>query len=179
MITLPSSEYFNLRAIGKGVYAAIAKDGSPAFSNAGVVDTGDHILIFDTFNTFHAAVDLQRDIEIITKRLANYVVISHSHADHWMGNQVFADHATILASRQTTDAMIEWAKYFQEHQRNLQAFRDDIKEIEARLAKAKDHACKRIYPGLWPSSSMNTRIYQTRISIYPIRVLTASWISTG
>ena len=142
MITLPSSEYFHLRPIGKGIYAAIAKDGSPAFSNAGVVDTGDHILIFDTFNTFRAAVDLRRVIEIITKRLANYVVISHSHADHWMGNQVFADHATILASRQTTDAMIEWSKYFNEHKRNLPELKAGIKETEERLAKAKDPRLK-------------------------------------
>ena len=89
MITLPSSAYFTLRQITSGVYAAIAKEGSPAYSNTGVVDTGDHVLVFDTFNTFHAAVDLYRDIDIITKRLVNYVVISHWHPDNWMGNQVF------------------------------------------------------------------------------------------
>jgi len=138
MITLPSSEYFTLRGITDGVYAAIAKDGSPAYSNAGVIDTGDHILVFDTFNSFRAADDLRRGIDIITKRLVNYVVISHSHADHWMGNQAFADHATILASRRTTDDMIELASDFEKRKRNPQEHKASIREIERRLAKAED-----------------------------------------
>jgi len=143
MITLPGSEFFTLRAIANGVYAAIAKDGSPAFSNAGVVDTGDHILIFDTFNTFRAAVDLRRDIDIITKRHPNYVVISHSHADHWMGNQVFADQATILASRHTTDAMVEWSAYFKDRKDNPEKVKANIQETELCLAKAKDPRLQR------------------------------------
>jgi glyoxylase-like metal-dependent hydrolase (beta-lactamase superfamily II) len=138
MITLPSSEYFTLRPIGSGIYAAIAKEGSPAYSNAGVVDTGDHILVYDTFNTFRAALDLYRDIEIITKRLANYIVISHSHTDHWMGNQAFADHATILASRQTTDAMVEWAKEFAEDKTNPENYKQIMRETKARLSMAED-----------------------------------------
>ncbi|MFC1997134.1 MBL fold metallo-hydrolase [Chloroflexota bacterium] len=138
MITLPSSEYFTLRPIGTGIYTAIAKEGSPAYSNAGVVDTGDHLLVYDTFNTFRAAVDLRRDIDIITKRLPNYVVVSHSHPDHWMGNQAFADHATILASRRTTDAMIEWTAEFKEHRGNPEQYKTNIQEIEMRLTKAED-----------------------------------------
>ncbi len=138
MITLPSSEYFTLRPITEGVYAAIAKEGSPAFSNAGVVDTGDHILVFDTFNTFHAAHDLRRDTEIITKRLVNFVINSHAHADHWMGNQVFADHASILATRHTTDAMTEWAEYFNDLKRNPDEYKAYIGETEKNLAAAED-----------------------------------------
>jgi len=138
MITLPSSEFFTLRAIGNGIYAAIAKDGSPAFSNAGVIDTGDHILIFDTFNTFRAAVDLRRDVEIVTKRHPNYVILSHAHADHWMGNQVFSDDWTILASRLTTDAMIEWATYFKELKKDQGEYKANIQATENRLAEAKD-----------------------------------------
>jgi cyclase len=142
MITLPSSEYFTLRPIGNGIYAAVAKVGSPAFSNAGVVDTGDHILVFDTFNTFRAAVDLQRDIDIITRRLPNYVVISHSHDDHWMGNQAFADHATILASRQTTERMIKRAAEFKQDKANRDGYKADIQAVKDRLAKAEDRRLK-------------------------------------
>jgi glyoxylase-like metal-dependent hydrolase (beta-lactamase superfamily II) len=138
MITLPGSEFFTLRPISHGVYAAIATEGSPAFSNAGFVDTGDHILVFDTFNTFRAAIDLQRDIEIITRRISNYVIISHSHADHWMGNQVFGDHATILASRQSTDVMMGWAAYFEEIKRNPREYRTQIQMLNRRLTEAED-----------------------------------------
>ena len=138
MITLPSSEYFTLRPITERVYAAIAKEGSPAFSNAGVIDTGDHILIFDTFNTFRAAEDLRRDTEIITKRLVNFVINSHAHADHWMGNQAFADHASILATRQTTDAMTEWAENFNDLKNNPNEYQAYIGETEKNLATAED-----------------------------------------
>ncbi len=138
MITLPSSEYFTLRPIAEGIYAAIAKEGSPAFSNAGVIDTGDHIIVFDTFNTFRAAEDLRRDTEILTKRLVNFVIISHAHSDHWMGNQVFADHASILATRQTTDAMTRWADKFNKFKQNPDEYKKYIGETEKNLAKAVD-----------------------------------------
>ncbi len=138
MITLPSSEYFTLRPITDKVFAAVAKEGSPAFSNAGVVDTGDHILVFDTFNTFRAADDLRRDTEIITKRLVNFVINSHAHADHWMGNQVFADHASILATRHTTDAMTKWADHFRSLKRNPDEYKTYIGETEERLAVTND-----------------------------------------
>jgi glyoxylase-like metal-dependent hydrolase (beta-lactamase superfamily II) len=138
MITLPSSEYFNLRPLKVGVYAAIAKEGSPVYSNAGIVDTGDHILIFDTFNTFRAAEDLRRDAEIITRRLVDYVVNSHSHADHWMGNQVFADHAKLLATPKTQDGMLAWAKDFKELQNNPDQCKAYISETEGNLFNAAD-----------------------------------------
>lgn len=138
MITIPSSEYFTLRPLKTGVFAAIAKEGSPAFSNAGIIDTGDHILIFDTFNTYRAAEDLRRDTEIITKRLADYVINSHSHSDHWLGNQIFADHAKLLATRRTQDAMMDWAGYFQELQQNDDQLKAHIGEIEKNLAAATD-----------------------------------------
>ena len=138
MITLPGSEYFTLRTIGNGIYAAIARDGSPAYSNAGFVDTGDHVLIFDTFNTFRAALDLRHQIEIVARKPPDYVFISHSHSDHWMGNQAFADQATILASRYTTNAMAEWSVYYKALKRNPQKAITRIQETEMRLANAQD-----------------------------------------
>ena len=138
MITLPGSEFFTLRTIRDGIFAAIAKDGSPAYSNAGFVDTGDHVLIFDTFNTFRAALDLRHQIEIIARKPPDYVFISHSHSDHWMGNQAFADQATILASRYTTNAMAEWSAYYKALKRNPQKVITRIQETEMRLENAQD-----------------------------------------
>jgi cyclase len=138
MITIPSSEYFTLRPLKTGVYAAIAKEGSPTFSNAGIIDAGGHILIFDTFNTYRAAEDLRRDAEIITKRLVDYVINSHAHSDHWMGNQIFADHAKLLATRRTQDAMMEWAEDFRELQINDDHLKANIGETEKNLAAATD-----------------------------------------
>jgi cyclase len=144
MITLPGSEFFTLRPLkqGRDIYAAIAKEGSPVFSNAGVIDTGDQILIFDTFNSYLAAEDLRRDTEILTKRLVDYVIISHAHSDHWMGNQIFVDHAKLLATRRTQDAMMAWLLDFKADQKNPEEFNAYIGETEKNLAAAKDPRMK-------------------------------------
>jgi glyoxylase-like metal-dependent hydrolase (beta-lactamase superfamily II) len=144
MITLPGSEYFTLRPLkrNRDIYAAIAKEDSPIYSNAGVIDTGDHLLIFDTFNSFRAAEDLRRDTEIITKRLVDYVVNSHAHSDHWLGNQVFEDHAKLMATRRTQDAMMEWLVDFRATRRNPDEFKAYIGETEKNLAAAEDPRLK-------------------------------------
>jgi len=144
MITLPGSEFFTLRPLKqkRGIYAAIAKEGSPIYSNAGVIDTGDQLLIFDTFNSPQAAEDLRRDTEILTKRLVDYVVNSHAHSDHWIGNQVFADHAKLIATRRTQDAMMEWLVDFKAIRRDHNEFQAYIGETEKNLAEAEDSRLK-------------------------------------
>ena len=60
---LPTSAHFELKQLAEGVYAAIAVAGGGARSNAGIIDLGDHTLIFDTFLTPTAAeirLDIQR-----------------------------------------------------------------------------------------------------------------------
>jgi glyoxylase-like metal-dependent hydrolase (beta-lactamase superfamily II) len=138
MTTVPTSIYFALHELADGVYAAIAKEASPAFSNAGIIDTGNHTLIFDTFNTFHAAQDLRRAGEILTRRRADYVIISHAHSDHWMGNQVFADHASILTTQPTEAGMREWAAYLKDLKRHPGEYETYIAETEKRLAETTD-----------------------------------------
>jgi cyclase len=138
MTTLPTSTYFTLHELAGGVYAAIGKEGSPAFSNAGIIDTGNHTLIFDTFNTFHAAEDLRRAAEILTGRRVDYVIISHAHSDHWMGNQVFSDHASILTTQLTEAAMQEWIAYFRDLKRNSGEYEAYIDETEKRLTETTD-----------------------------------------
>lgn len=102
---LPTSEHFTLDQLADGVYAAIATPEGAAFSNAGIVDMGDHTLIFDTFDAPQAAENLRAAAEQLTGRSADYVVISHWHPDHWLGNQAFAGQATIIATHQTLEEM--------------------------------------------------------------------------
>jgi cyclase len=135
---LPPSDYFDLHQLANGVFAAVGKVGSPAFSNAGIVDTGDQTLIFDTFNTPHAAADLRDAAEILTGRRGDIVVISHAHDDHWMGNQVFAGQAAILATQKTRDAIVQAAEYINESKQNPEEFAAYLNDIEERLAGADD-----------------------------------------
>jgi hypothetical protein len=59
-IQVYDSNHFELIQIRDGIYAAIAKDGGGAVGNAGFVDLGDKVIVFDTFNTQQAALDLKK-----------------------------------------------------------------------------------------------------------------------
>lgn len=100
--TLPQSEHFLLERLAEGVYAAMSIAGRGSMCNAGIVDLGEQTLVFDTFLTPAAAVDLLRAAEHLTGHPVSYVVNSHYNADHINGNQVFTD-ATIISTEQTRD----------------------------------------------------------------------------
>lgn len=99
-------KHFELLVIADGVYAAVANDGTGAVANAGVVDLGDCVLVFDSFNTQQAALELREAIHQVTGKPVGYLINSHWHGDHVRGNQVFRD-VTILATEQTKRIMYE------------------------------------------------------------------------
>lgn len=100
------SPFFTLQRIAEGVYAAICREGAGAMANAAIVDLGDATLVFDTMLTHTAGADLRRAAEELTGRPVTYVVNSHWHGDHVLGNQAFAG-ATIIATDQTRALMAE------------------------------------------------------------------------
>ncbi len=61
------SPYFTLEKLAEGVYAAIDKKGEGAGSNAGFIDLGTEVVIFDTFLTTKAAKDLRKVAEEVTR----------------------------------------------------------------------------------------------------------------
>ncbi|HLN61947.1 MAG TPA: MBL fold metallo-hydrolase [Symbiobacteriaceae bacterium] len=99
---LSRSPYFDLHVMAEGVYAAVAREGAGAMSNAGIVDLGGITLVFDTFLTYPAAADLRRAAEELTGRPVQAVVNSHWHGDHVQGNQVFPG-AMIFATERTRE----------------------------------------------------------------------------
>jgi cyclase len=105
----PSSKHYSLQQLAPGIYAAIAKDGGWAVCNAGIVDLGDHTLVFDTFVNQDAAQFLRADAERITGRKIDYVINSHRHGDHVRGNQAFP-HARIVATEKTREVMARLKK---------------------------------------------------------------------
>jgi len=101
--SLPGSEHFRLERLTDGVYVAIASDTGAATCNAGIVDLGDHTLIFDTFLTPRAAKELRAAAAQLTGRPAAYVVNSHYHNDHIRGNQVFAADTEVISTTLTRE----------------------------------------------------------------------------
>jgi len=94
------TEYFTLHTLDDGVFAAIAKPGKGAWSNAGIVDLGEELLVFDSLSTPSAGKELRRQAESLTGKKVKYLINSHYHGDHVFGNQVFLD-TTIISTYET------------------------------------------------------------------------------
>ena len=90
--------------VAEGVYfvqgeAAVGSSANRNFiSNAGFVVTDDGVVVIDALGAPALAVELIAEIRRITSRPVRYVIVTHYHADHIYGLQVFkAAGATVIA----------------------------------------------------------------------------------
>ena len=92
----PSSVDMEVRQVSEHAYyvegaAGIATDNEGFISNAGFIITGDGVVIFDALGTPSLADKLVRKIRQITDQPIRKVIVSHFHADHIYGLQVFEE----------------------------------------------------------------------------------------
>jgi len=125
------SKHFVVQEITNSTYAFIAKDGGAAISNAGIVDLGGQVVVFDTFLTPQAAEDLRLFAEERFGQKPTIVVNSHYHNDHIWGNQVFQPDAVIISSAETrtlitTAGMEEFNWYSANAAQELGSFRSQF-----------------------------------------------------
>jgi len=139
--SLPISRHFHLERLAEGVYAALAIDGAGAMCNAGIVDLGDRVMVFDTFWTPEAGQDLRAAAEQLTGHDVAYVVNSHYNADHVNGNQVFAAGTTIIATGRTRELITERGTDFQAWAKEHLA--EQVREEEEKLASETDEDRRR------------------------------------
>jgi glyoxylase-like metal-dependent hydrolase (beta-lactamase superfamily II) len=90
----PTSVAMEVKKISDHVYyvegvAGIATDNEGFISNAGFIVTGDGVVVFDALGTPSLADKLVHKIAEITDQPIKKVVVSHYHADHVYGLQVF------------------------------------------------------------------------------------------
>lgn len=96
------SPHFDIRELASGVWAAINNDHyGHAICNAGIIDLGQEVLIFDPFMNIDAATDLKAAAQKLTGKPVKYVINSHYHNDHIRGNQLFKPEASIISTYQT------------------------------------------------------------------------------
>jgi cyclase len=132
-----------LHQLADGVYAAIATDTGASYSNAGLIDLGDQILVFDSFEHPQAAKDLRKASSQLMGRKPITVVLSHWHPDHWGGLQVFSDR-TILATDATRQAMIPIAKEMMQAKNDVSEMERDLRETKERFAMEADPNQRRV-----------------------------------
>lgn len=135
---LPTSEHFVLHELAEGVYAALGREGSPTFSNAGIVDLGDQTLVLDAFELPAAAADLRAAAEQLTGRPVTAVILSHVHGDHSVGLGAFAPETPVLSSpaiRANLPGAVAWIRGFQQDPGELEAA---LEAERQRLAAAEE-----------------------------------------
>jgi len=71
--------------------AGIATDNAGFISNAGFVITKDGVVILDSLGTPSLAVKMLAEIRKVTKQPITHVFVTHYHADHIYGLQVYKD----------------------------------------------------------------------------------------
>jgi glyoxylase-like metal-dependent hydrolase (beta-lactamase superfamily II) len=92
----PTSIEMEIKKVSEHVYyvegtAGIATDNEGFISNAGFVVTGDGVVVFDSLGTPSLANKLVSKIREITDQPIRKVIVSHYHADHIYGLQVFEE----------------------------------------------------------------------------------------
>lgn len=125
------SKHFKLEKLSNSIYAATAKEGGGAAANAGFVDLGEKVIIFDTFNTQQASQDLKYLAESITNQPVTWVINSHWHGDHIRGNQAFNDR--IIISSEST-----YTKMKDTHPSRIAAQKNDMNGLTNYIQSLKD-----------------------------------------
>lgn len=104
------SAFAELTKLADNVYSYVGvKDSSPANSfaaNAGIVIGSDGVLVVDTLISAKEGARFLADIRKVTDKPIKYVINTHTHLDHALGNCVFAKlGATVISHEADRDSL--------------------------------------------------------------------------
>jgi glyoxylase-like metal-dependent hydrolase (beta-lactamase superfamily II) len=140
---LRAAKFFDIKKVAEGIYGAIAKPTAMLNCNAAVIVNRDHVLVVDTHSKPSAAKALIRQIkDEITQMPVRYVVDSHLHGDHAMGNEaypeVFGANVEVISSVKTR----EWLDKLgvSRLKESLDGLPKQIAELQLKLNEAKDES---------------------------------------
>lgn len=107
---------YEVTAIAENVYSIVSPSiGLPTPENQGwnsnshFVVTENGVLLFDTGSSEAIGNKIKKAIESVTDKPIRWVINSHSHADHWLGNAAFAN-AEIIATAEAIETMQKYGK---------------------------------------------------------------------
>ncbi len=139
----PQATQFDFRKVADGIYGAIAKPTAMLNCNAGVIVNRDHVLVVDTHSKPSAAKALIRQIRAeITELPVRYVVDSHLHGDHAMGNaaypEVFGGGVEVISSVKTR----EWLEKLglTRLKESIEYVPKQVAELRSKLESSKDES---------------------------------------
>jgi len=134
---------FNFERVAPGIYGAIAKQTAMLNCNAAVIVNSDHVLVVDTHSKPSAAKALIRQIrDELTELPVRYVVDTHLHGDHAMGNEaypeVFGSNVEVISSVKTR----EWLEKLgvPRMQETLDWLPKQVADLRARREASRDES---------------------------------------
>jgi cyclase len=136
-----ADDLFDIKPIGDGVYAAIAKPAYKTNCNAAIIFLDDGVLVVDTHSKPSAARALIEQIKKLTDKPVRYVVNTHFHWDHYQGNQAYPSSwptGVEIISSEATRANIE--------QRGIPRVKHEIVTLPQDIEKLKSDLDKTVDP---------------------------------
>lgn len=141
MEDLPVSPHYVFEKLADGVFAALGRPGGGGSCGCGIIDLGNHTLLFDTGETPAAGRDLRAASIALTGRPPLYVVNSHAHFDHWLGNQAFPE-AAIISTRETHDWLPAMAREIEAAKKDPASILEKMQQTRAALAVESNPAAR-------------------------------------
>ncbi len=97
-----------LQEVASGAWAMIMsiiepEGGGP---NAGFILAGDEVVVIDALISLGAARELLKQIKSVTGKKPTFLINTHEHGDHVLGNQVFAPPAVIIAHENVREMLL-------------------------------------------------------------------------
>jgi glyoxylase-like metal-dependent hydrolase (beta-lactamase superfamily II) len=133
------AQSFDIVQVAPGVYAGIGKNG--VFGNGAFIVGPDSVVVVDTQLRPSWARDLITEIRKVTDKPVRYVINTHWHGDHTLGNQAYAaafgPNVLFVAQTNTREDLIARGAPQIELQRT-KTLPDSIAALEKQLADGKD-----------------------------------------
>ncbi len=111
-----------------GLSGAASRENEGFMSNAGFVVTPAGVVVFDTLGSPSLAWEMLRRIREITPLPIRRVIISHYHADHYYGIQVFKDVGAEVWANEAGRAMVgseDWRQRYEQRKELLGTWIND------------------------------------------------------
>lgn len=93
LVASAQSKQYEIVKVADGVYTAVRKEppGLTVNANSVFIINADDVIVVDTTLTPGSAKELLAELRRLTTKPVKYVINTHWHDDHIMGNQVFRD----------------------------------------------------------------------------------------
>jgi glyoxylase-like metal-dependent hydrolase (beta-lactamase superfamily II) len=140
-----SVKLFDFKKVAEGIYGAIARPTAMLNCNAAVIVNRDHVLVVDTHSKPSAAKALLGQIrEEITKLPVKYVVDSHLHGDHAMGNEayleVFGANVEMISSVKTREWLAKLG--LPRLKESLEGLPKQLADLRTKLETSQDESAR-------------------------------------